>query len=135
MKTIKDKYIWKGKKILIVEDDETGFIYLKELLRYTGVKIIHAIDGSEAINEIKVNPNTDLIIMDIYLPRLDGITATKIIKKINKNILVIAITAAQETSLFNKDIAANAGCDEYFSKPFDGKTFLSMIDQYFKKQA
>lgn len=119
---------WNEKKILIVEDDEISFIYLNEILEETGATIIRAENGRQAINMYKENPQVDIILMDLQLPKLSGFDATKQIKKINANVPIIAQTAFAMKG--DKERALEAGCDDYITKPIDHAQALQVINKY-----
>ena len=79
--------------ILIAEDEEINFMYLEEVLRRTNANVIRACDGLEAVNLFKANLSIDIVLMDIKMPVMDGIQATKLIKAERSNIPIIATTA------------------------------------------
>jgi PAS domain S-box-containing protein len=119
-----------GIVVLVAEDEEANFIYLNELLSETGATIIRARDGIEAINFFRENKNIGIVLMDIKMPGLDGIQATKAIKAINSKVPVIAITAYALTGDREKCLAA--GCDEYISKPVRRSALLGLIQALLK---
>jgi PAS domain S-box-containing protein len=121
-------YEWKGKSLLIVEDDQSALLLLKELLESTGINIYTAKNGLEAISLFKKNPDINLVLMDIQLPQLNGLEATRIMKSINKDIPIIAQTAF--TLDDEKSRCLEAGCDDFLSKPIDAKELLSTIAKY-----
>lgn len=115
--------------ILIAEDDETNYYFLNTLIgKETGAKVIHATNGQEAIDFVKGNKNIHLVLMDIKMPVVDGLEATRQIKLINKDIPVVAITAYAMAGDELRILAA--GCDNYLSKPLNKKTFLETIEKY-----
>lgn len=117
-----------GKTILVVEDDRINFMYLFEITKNIGLHIIHFEDGSSAVEEIKNNSNIDLVLMDIRLPIMNGLEATKQIKKLRPLLPVIAQTAfARE---IEKKQALEAGCDDYISKPFSKEKLIDIILKY-----
>ena len=124
----KEEYNWQDYRILIAEDTEMNFLFLKEALKGTGVEILHAKDGQEAIGMIEQNQDIDLILMDINMPKMDGFESTSKIKKITQNIPIIAQTALNIEDA--KEKAEKAGCDDFITKPIKLKTFLNLIDQY-----
>ena len=128
---IQFSYNWSGKKILIVEDNLTNYELIKELLIKTNVKVIKAIDGEKAIEIFRKNDDIDLVLMDINLPILNGYEATKEIKKINKNIPVISITAFAMAG--EKEKSLKAGCDDYISKPIKSELLFSKINNFLSK--
>lgn len=121
-------YNWKGKCILIAEDEYINLVYLQEILKVTGVKIIHASNGEDAIQICKVTPDINLILMDIKMPGVSGYVATREIKKIRPSLPIIAQTAyAMEEE---KIRCMEAGCDQYMAKPIDRKKLLSLIHTF-----
>ncbi|MBN2812492.1 MAG: response regulator, partial [Bacteroidales bacterium] len=120
-------YNWQGKTLLIAEDDHNSFRFLRELLAGTQATIIHAANGKQAVDAVSSNP-VDLVLMDILLPEMDGLEATRNIKMINPRLPVIAQTAYAMSGDMEKMKAA--GCDDYISKPLDLKKLLNIIHRY-----
>ena len=119
---------YKEINILIAEDEFINYLYLEALFENYKFKLIHAKNGNEAIHIAKKNSDIDLILMDIKMPKLNGLEAIKEIRKSNKNIPIIALTAY--TSLVDKQNALNAGCNDYITKPFYEKTIIEMVKKY-----
>ena len=117
-----------GKKILIVEDEEYSLLILEEFLKPSGVNILTAEDGLQAIQKCVDDPEIDLVLMDIQLPRLDGLEATRRIKKIKSDLPIIAQTANALHE--DKQRALSAGCDDYISKPIDSDQLSKMVIKY-----
>jgi PAS domain S-box-containing protein len=118
-------------EILIAEDDQANFMYIKTLLQKSiSAKIIHAANGREAIEKFMNNPGISLVLMDIKMPEVDGIEATKTIKSYNPAIPVIAITAY--AMLGDEKKIMEAGFDGYLSKPLNRKTLLGKIAELTK---
>ncbi len=113
--------------ILIAEDDESNYLYLDYMLN-SSYKILRAMEGQEAISLCKSNPEIQLILMDIKLPDIDGLTATKLIKSFRNDLPIIAVTAYAETGM--RDKCLDAGCDEYISKPIDRIHLLSVLTSF-----
>jgi len=116
------------KPILVVEDDNTSLILIKEFLKPLNIEIHHVTDGAEAIRFIRKNPDIRLVLMDIKLPLIDGYESTKAIKRINPQITVIAQTAFG--MLGDREKAIKAGCDDYLTKPLDLKTVQDLVKRY-----
>ena len=116
------------RKILIVEDYEDTRIFMKFLLESYGYQVIEAADGYEAIETIQ-QLIPDLILMDIALPMMDGLTATKTIRKFKQGaeVPIIAVTAHGRL-LYQK--AIEAGCNDLIEKPIDFDEFETVISQY-----
>jgi len=124
-------YNWSGKKILVAEDEELNWMFIREMLRKTGAEIIRAKDGIEAV-EITRKVNPDAILMDIKMPELNGIEATKQIRTFSKSVPVIAQTAyvmAEEQAE-----SLRAGCNHFVTKPLDRTVVMEFIDRYFREQ-
>jgi len=119
---------WKNRKILIVEDEDLNYMFLEKLLANTGIEMIRASTGIEAIDAVKNENAIDLILMDIKLPEMDGLTATREIKKINPIIPVIAQTAYAMKG--DREEIMEAGCDAYIAKPIKVEDLISKIDSY-----
>lgn len=118
---------WKGKVILIAEDDTNSFKYLREILRKTNATIVHAPDGEIAVELVKTT-RVDLVIMDIQLPVMDGLEATRLIKEIRPELPVIAQTAFAMAGDGEKMKAA--GCDDYVSKPLNTSQIMVSIHHF-----
>ena len=121
-------YHWEGKNILIVEDDELSFEYLKEILKETKANIFHAKDGQAAIKYCKEKNNIDLVLMDIQLPGIDGNTATERIREFDKELPIIAQTAYALEEERKKIL--QAGCNDYVSKPINENALYKKIHNY-----
>lgn len=119
------KYEWEGKTILIVEDDISSTFYLKEILDETGVDLLFASDGGQAVKLVSEHPELDLVLMDIQIPILDGYATTIEIKKMKPELPVIAQTAY--ALLDDREKCMNAGCDGYLSKPIDPMKLLETL--------
>jgi PAS domain S-box-containing protein len=123
------KKIISEASILVAEDEETNFFYLNVILtRETGAKILHASNGREAIELFKANPGIILILMDIKLPEINGLEATRQIKLINQDVPIIAITAYAMSGDEERILAA--GCNGYLSKPITKKSLLEKIAEF-----
>lgn len=120
-------YDWSSKTILIVEDIDINYYLLVEALKSTGVKIIRAINGQNAVDIVKTS-KPDLILMDIYMPVMNGYEATKNIKQLYPDLPIIMQTALDSGQELQFSI--EAGADDYISKPIDFKTFLKKIKKY-----
>ncbi len=118
---------WEDMNILIAEDDETNFLYLDVLIRGKMHRIDRAYNGREAVEMIRKNAY-DIILMDIKMPVMSGIEATRIIKSSFPDLPVIATTAY--ATLEEKEKALKSGCDDYLSKPIRKKDLLDIIFRF-----
>ncbi len=123
------------KTILIAEDDETSFFFLKFVLAKENLNILYAQSGQEAVDIVAVHPEIELILMDIKMAGMSGIEATQIIKSKNPNIPVVAQTAFALTT--DKENILKAGCDDYITKPIRKEELLEKVNYflYSKKQS
>jgi len=113
-------YSWIGKKVLIVEDDRVNLMMVKLFLSTTGITIFNANNGDEAI-EVNNNEKPDIILMDIRMPGMDGLDATRIIRVTDKVVPIIAVTAFAMPN--DEEVAMAAGCSAFITKPYN-KNFL-----------
>lgn len=128
MQTNETKYNWFDKTILIAEDEDYNFIFLKELLSKTFVNIEYACNGREAVEACRKKPIISLVLMDIKMPVLDGYEATKQIKEFRTDLPIIAQTAYAMHG--DKEKALNAGCNEYLTKPIQKNQLIRLIAKY-----
>jgi CheY-like chemotaxis protein len=123
---------WSDKTILVAEDDHFSFVYLKEILNGTGAKIIYAENGLRAFAECLKNPDISVVLMDIKMPVVNGLESTRLIKKYKPNIKIIAQTAFAMPD--DKQKCANAGCDDYVSKPLIPEELFTKLIRVFTLQ-
>jgi two-component system cell cycle response regulator DivK len=118
-----------GKTILIVEDEPRNLKLLRDLLQRFGYEILEASDGEQGVKSAG-EKMPDLILMDIMMPKMDGLEATRIIKADpkTKHIPIIALTSYAMKGDREKTI--EAGCDGYIAKPIDIKEVLKTIETY-----
>jgi PAS domain S-box-containing protein len=128
--SIKSKFQhdWHEKTILVAEDEEVNFLYIQKLLQHTNIKIKWAENGQKAVDYFDRDPNINLVLMDIKMPVMNGIEATKYIKSKNKGIPVVAQTAYVHDA--NKKEIMDAGCDEFIPKPINSKFFISVLEKF-----
>jgi CheY-like chemotaxis protein len=121
-------YQWSNKQILVVEDDESSAFLLGEILRETGATVNYRTDGEAAVAFMRKHPETDLILMDVLLPEMDGFTATREIKSFASKVKVIAQTAYAFSVDHHQ--ARNAGCDAFLTKPLIPTVLLDKMDSF-----
>lgn len=115
-------------KVLIVEDNYMNKVLVKEILTLDGYAIVEARSGTEAL-KVMATDRPDIILMDLHLPEMDGITATRIIKseERNRSIPILALTASamkgEEEKILSK------GFDGYVAKPIERKKLLDTISR------
>ncbi|HON19647.1 MAG TPA: response regulator [Salinivirgaceae bacterium] len=118
---------WKGKRILVAEDEEVNMIFFQEVLEETGVEILQAEDGAQAL-EIARKEDIDLVLMDIKMPVMNGLDATRAIKSIKPQLPIVAQTAYALDE--EKQKCFQAGCDDYISKPIDTIRLFTILKKY-----
>jgi len=121
---------WNTKTILIAEDEPANYLFIEKIVRSTEVNLIRAESGIEAIALIKENPQIDLVLMDIYMPGMDGFEATKQIKQIRPELPVVAQTFYENQ--IEKDKVINAQFDDFISKPININKLLAIMEKYLK---
>jgi len=122
---------WKAKKILIVEDDDLNFKYIKTILQRTNAAVFHATDSDSFREMLSTIPDIHLVLMDIQLPGEDGWQLTRYAKSVHSDIPIIAQTAYGMESDRTKSI--EAGCDNYIAKPISPDDLLNIIALYLEK--
>ncbi len=125
---IHDELKWKNKTILIAEDEESNFRYLEMLLKNKGIKLLRAESGDEAIEICKKENTIDLILMDIKMPGINGLEATRKIKELKPKIPIIIQTAYAMQN--DEKISIEAGCDDYISKPINKERLLNLLNKW-----
>ncbi|GMT44872.1 MAG: hypothetical protein IEMM0006_0704 [bacterium] len=118
----------KKQVILIVEDDETSFLFLEIVLRLEKLKIWHSTSGQGAIEMCRNQPEISLVLMDIKLPDMNGLEATRKIKAFRPDLPVIAQTAHVFSS--DRQEALDAGCDDFITKPTPKNELVKIIAKY-----
>ena len=113
--------------LLIAEDEESNYLLLKTIL-HKYCNLIRAKTGLEALALFKEN-EVDLILMDIKMPVMDGLEATRRIRLKGGTLPIIALTANAYDS--DRDKAFEAGCDDYMAKPIMAPALREMIKKYF----
>ncbi len=113
-----------GKTILIAEDDISGTELLRKILKVTNAILITVENGEDAV---KRHTEADLILMDLQMPDMGGLEATRRIKSQSPHLPVIALTARAMKG--DKEEALKAGCDDYLSKPFKKSQLLNIISK------
>jgi len=118
-------------KILIAEDDEVSELLLDNSVKIFGKEILKARTGIEALEVCRRNPDTDLVLMDIQMPEMNGYDVTRKIREFNKEVVIIAQTAYGQTG--DREKAIEAGCNDYIVKPIAQKELIALIQKYFGK--
>lgn len=117
------------KRILVVEDNEDNLYLIKYILQKSGYKVIEARSGAEGV-ELAVQEKPDLVIMDVQLPDINGLEATRKIRasEADGEIPIIALTSYAMVGDRERFLAA--GCTGYIEKPINPQTFLVEIEKF-----
>ena len=121
---------WRKKRCLLVDDNKDVLIYLNRILVDTGISILTARSGIEAIDIIKSNDGIDVVILDMQMPEMNGIETTREIKKIRSNLPIIAQTAYVFEN--DTDIILEAGCDACLIKPIRRDHLITVMSSFVK---
>ena len=119
------------KKLLVVDDEDKIREVIKEYAEFSGYEVTEAADGMSAIGLCKLN-DYDLIIMDVMMPKLDGFSSVKEIKKIN-DIPVIMLSARGEE--YDKLFGFELGIDDYVVKPFSPKELMARVNAVLQRKS
>ena len=120
-----------NETILVIEDNALNMKLVTSLLGIGKYRVLTAEDAESGMQVAREN-HPDLILMDIQLPGMDGLTATKLLKA-DQNLSAIPIVALTSHAMEGDDKKAlDAGCDGYIAKPIDTKSFLATIGQFLK---
>jgi signal transduction histidine kinase/CheY-like chemotaxis protein len=114
--------------LLVAEDDEINYLYIKEIFKGTGTEILHAVNGREAVDICQNNEKIGVVLIDIKMPVMNGYEAIKKIREFRPDLPIIAQTAF---ALSNEMLKAfNAGSNDYISKPFRKEQLLAMVAKH-----
>jgi two-component system, cell cycle response regulator DivK len=119
---------WSGKTILVVDDIHANFLLFEAIMKRTNVRLIWARNGREAVEICLDHESIDLVLMDIEMPEMNGIQATREIKKFRISIPIIAQTAFED--YYNENEILQAGCSQIISKPLMSEYILNTVAKY-----
>ena len=126
-----DRGIREGsmKKVLVVEDNQDNREMVVKVLKHNGYRVIEAVDGEEAVKRAKAE-NPDLILLDLYIPKMDGYEVTRRLKGDQdlQYIPIIALTAHAMKG--DREKALAAGCDGYIAKPINVRELPTQIQHF-----
>lgn len=121
-------------KILLVDDSNTTLLMEQMLFdRYTKYNLVTARDGQEAIQKALAE-EPDLILMDVVMPKMDGFDACREMRKLEKlrRVPIILVTSRGEPA--NVEIGFASGCNDYLTKPINGRELLEMVNAYLESE-
>ena len=125
---VRNSFTDKEMTILVAEDDGSSYDYIKELLTNRNITLLHSENGKEAIHMCQTHPEINLVLMDIKMAPINGLDATRQIKKIRPDLPVIAQTAYAMPK--DKVKVIEAGCSDYIVKPIKSTKLFSILDKY-----
>ena len=114
--------------ILVVEDEERNWLLIRDIIELCNGKAIWAESGMQAVDRIANIPEIRMVLMDLQLPFMSGVEATKRIREINKNIPIIAQTAFSDPELLHR--CTKAGCNKYILKPINVEEMYAVLHHY-----
>jgi len=131
--TVSDKAVETAtlSTILVAEDDDINFVYMERLLSKSDTAVIRAANGQEAVDICNSGVDIDLILMDINMPFMNGLEATKLIKEKRPELPIVAVTAYSLSG--DRETCLAAGCNDYIPKPIRREELLSKLAQFLKK--
>ena len=122
------KRIYNGETILVAEDDEYSFEYIRRVLRDSGLTILKAVNGEEAVSRCKMHPEIRMILMDGMMPVMTGYQAATIIHGFRPDLPVVILTAFVSTESIRD--AVISGCNDYLAKPFWTEELCSIVKKW-----
>jgi signal transduction histidine kinase/ActR/RegA family two-component response regulator len=120
----------KNRKILIAEDDKASEILISREVKKYCSEILVVNNGIDAVEVCRNNPDIDLILMDIKMPKMDGYEATAEIRKFNPSVVIIAQTAFALSG--DKEKCLSAGCNDHISKPINNRVLMALIQEHLR---
>ncbi|PTX63223.1 two-component system alkaline phosphatase synthesis response regulator PhoP [Melghirimyces profundicolus] len=118
------------KKVLVV-DDETSIVKLVQFnLEKEGYQVEVATDGEMALEKVK-NENPDLLVLDLMLPKMDGLEVCKQVRRENRHLPILMLTA--KTEEFDKVLGLELGADDYMTKPFSPRELVARVKAIFRR--
>lgn len=125
--------VFKGKQILIVDDDIRNIYAIAQIIEERGMTVLEAENGREALEVLNQNPGIDLVLMDVMMPEMDGYEAMEIIRKSPEisNIPIIVITAKAMKDDYHE--ALKHGANDYLSKPVDDTKLINLMKIWLSK--
>jgi CheY-like chemotaxis protein len=121
----------KGKKILLVEDNQINVMVGRQILEKANLAVDVAYDGQEAVDKVRIN-NYDAVLMDIQMPVMDGYTASKEIRKFNTEVPIMALSASVFMEVKSK--ITESGMNGFIFKPFEPEDLLDKIEEAVQKK-
>lgn len=125
-------YDFSDKVILVVEDTLLSYKLMDAVLKQVQAQVVHASDGLKALQEIESGRPFDLVLMDMHMPQMDGLEATRRIKSMRPDLPVVATTA--NTYDENAEACKAAGCDAFLTKPLQFRAMFELMQDLFDRK-
>jgi Signal transduction histidine kinase len=122
------KPITGRRTILVAEDDDANFLLIRAILSNSPVDLLHAEDGIQAIELSMQHPEISVVLMDVRMPDIDGLEATKKIKSFRPRLPVIVVTAYSDME--DRKMAFDAGCDDFLTKPINKNILINKLEEF-----
>jgi CheY-like chemotaxis protein len=126
--TLMESINYTGSTILVAEDNETYYEYVRQVFLNTGLTLLHAINGQEAIDLCRDHPEIRMILMDGLMPVMNGYDATREIRKIRPALPIVLLTA-YVSQISIRDAVAS-GCTDYLAKPIGREELLTVLKKW-----
>ena len=128
----KYKFDFSGKIILVVEDNLISFKLISAVLTQVQAEVVHASNGRRAIELCETDAHYDLVLMDMQMPEVNGLEATRVIKQMRPDLVVVATTA----NAYEEDEIAcrKAGCNAFITKPLKFQMLFELMQSFFDHQ-
>lgn len=130
---VDEDQLFKGKKVLIVDDDIRNIFALAQVLEDNGIEILEAENGQVALDMLELHKDIDLVLMDLMMPEMDGFEAMKIIREMDRYKDVPIITVSAKAMKEDHQKALEYGANDYIAKPVDDSKLLSLLKIWLKK--
>ena len=118
--------------VLVVEDNQISFKLIHAVLKQVKANVVHAANGKKAIEACSTDAHFDLVLMDMQMPEVDGLEATRQIKRIRPGLPIVATTA--NTYDENAMACKEAGCDGFLTKPLQFRKMFELMQSFFDQQ-
>jgi CheY-like chemotaxis protein len=119
--------VFRGKKVLIVDDDVRNVFALTSALEANGMDVVFAENGRAGIDTLQENPDVDLVLMDIMMPELDGYEAMRAIREMPEFAQLPIISLTAKAMKGDRDRSIESGASDYITKPVDTDQLLSLM--------
>jgi signal transduction histidine kinase/HAMP domain-containing protein/CheY-like chemotaxis protein len=125
---------FSGRKVLVVDDDTRNIFAINSILVERNMEVIHAENGKVGVTKLLENPGVDLVLMDLMMPEMDGIEATRVIRQDPRFASLPIISLTAKAMKGDRDKAIQAGASDYVTKPVEPEKLLSVMNIWLKKK-